>query len=213
MPVLLMNCPQEGCGAQHASFRPQKQYLTQSADSSYCAWLLLSCPACNQCVLCKVISSSALDYCASNAGEITKMPRVQVVTTYPKSVSPDTPEHVPEDIGRMFSRACAAIARNEAETAGMLLRKALDGALTRKFPHCGDGMLGQKLQRLKPNEDLPVEMVEWAKEIKNYGNAAAHELEEPPIAEVIGLRDFTELFLEYTYTLPEELKRRRQVAQ
>ncbi|MNW00129.1 hypothetical protein D3C71_1955810 [compost metagenome] len=71
-------------------------------------------------------------------------------------------------------------------------------------------MLGQKLQRLKPNEDLPTELVEWAKEIKNYGNAAAHELEEPALSEVVGLRDFTELFLEYTYTLPEELRRRRQ---
>lgn len=71
-------------------------------------------------------------------------------------------------------------------------------------------MRGQKLQRLKPNEDLPAELVEWAKEIKNYGNVAAHELEAPALSEVIGLRDFTELFLEYTYTLPQELRRRRK---
>jgi hypothetical protein len=135
---------------------------------------------------------------------------IHVVQRYPDNRSLDAPEHVDPNVARTFARANGAIKRGESETAGMLLRKMLDTVLTDKFPHTGSGMLGSKMGKLIPNQDIPEAMVNWAIEVKDFGNEAAHESHEPDIDQIKELRDFSELLLEYVYTLPERLRQMRE---
>lgn len=208
MGVLVMDCPHEDCSATHASFVVETEYRTQAQNGKFVKWVTLSCPVCHQAVLAKCVTP--VNYNAVQVpGAITSVGNTKVVDTFPPPHKTSGPDFVDPNVARTFERANGAIKRGEAETAGMLLRKMLDSVLSNKFPHTGNGMLGQKMAKLVPNTDLPESIVNWAKELKNLGNEAAHESHEPDMIQIIELRDFAELLLTYVYTLPHRLAEMR----
>ena len=195
-----MDCPYDGCLAQHACFVAQTSYKTINPITKYSIhWVMFSCPVCFKCVMVNFYTSQNYDI-EKIPGDLANFPSIIAKNIYPKPRSIDAPAFVNDNVGRTYSRANAAINRGEAETAAMLLRKTLDSVITDKYPNTGSGMLGQKLNNLRPEIDLPKSMVDWAKEVKDFGNIATHESQEPNIEEIKSLRDFTELFLLYTYT-------------
>lgn len=208
MGVLVMNCPYENCSATHASFVVEAVYQGPNEDGKFIKWLTLSCPACHQAVLAKCRSSLNYDPIKLQA-PITSAGSTRVLQTLPPPHATSAPDFVDPNVARTFERVNGAIKRGEAETAGMLLRKMLDGVLSNRFPHTGDGMLGKKMSKLVPNLDLPASMVNWAQEIKEFGNEAAHESHEPDMVQIKELRDFAELLLTYVYTLPHRLAEMR----
>ncbi len=204
MGVLVMDCPHENCSATHASFAVETAYKTQAENGKFVQWLTLSCPVCQQAVLAKC--ASPVNYNAVQVpGPITSVGNTKVLDTFPPPHKSYAPDFVDPNVARTFERANGAIKRGEAETAGMLLRKMLDSVISNKFPHTGNGMLGSKMAKLVPNTDLPESIVNWAKELKDLGNEAAHEAHEPDMAQITELRDFAELLLTYVYTLPHRL--------
>jgi len=204
MGVLVMDCPHENCSAAHATFAVRSAYKVQSTVG-YLHWVTLSCPVCYQAVLAKCVSS--INYDAMQIpGAIDGAATMAIIETLPPPHKSFAPDFVDPNVARTFERVNGAIKRGEAETAGMLLRKMLDSVLSNKFPHTGSGMLGQKMAKLVPNTDLPESIVNWAKELKDLGNEAAHEAHEPDMDQIVELRDFAELLLTYVYTLPHRLK-------
>lgn len=204
MGVLVMDCPYENCSATHATFAVEAVYKVHLDNGRFHQWLTLGCPVCTQAVLAKCISFSNYD-AIQMPGPININTPMAVLTTSPPPQVASAPDFVAPNVARTFDRVNGAIKRGEAETAGMLLRKMLDSVISDKFPHTGNGMLGQKMAKLVPNTDLPASMVSWAQEIKDFGNEAAHEAHDPDMAQITELRDFAELLLTYVYTLPHRL--------
>lgn len=204
MGVLVMDCPHTNCSATHASFTVKASYLYKPGNGSHIYWLTLACPVCAAAVLVKCSSLSSYDPIQVH-GPIDKIADTRVLSTDPQPAATSAPDFVEPNVARTFERANGAIKRGEAETAGMLLRKMLDSVISNKFPHTGNGMLGSKMAKLVPNTDLPESIVNWAKELKDLGNEAAHEAHDPDMAQITELRDFAELLLTYVYTLPHRL--------
>lgn len=204
MGVLVMDCPHENCSAAHAAFAVKNSYKYQTDVGMYIYWLTLACPVCAAAVLVKCDSPANYDPVQSQ-GSIDGFANTRIRSTAPQPVTTSAPDFVEPNVARTFERANGAIKRGEAETAGMLLRKMLDSVISNKFPHTGNGMLGSKMAKLVPNTDLPESIVNWAKELKDLGNEAAHEAHEPDMAQITELRDFAELLLTYVYTLPHRL--------
>ena len=205
MGVLVMDCPHINCSATHASFSVEAQYGYQKGPGKLMYWLTLACPVCAQAVLAECVSPHRFDPYKS-PGSIDGFAETRILNTFPSPQVTCAPDFVEPNVARTFERANGAIKRGEAETAGMLLRKMLDAVISNKFPHTGTGMLGSKMAKLVPNTDLPESIVSWAKELKDFGNEAAHEANEPDMKQIIELRDFAELLLTYVYTLPHRLK-------
>lgn len=204
MGVLVMDCPNTKCSATHASFAVKASYTYQIDKGYHIYWLTLACPVCAEAALVKC--SSPMSYDPRQAsGSIDGLAQTRILSTVPQPVTTSAPDFVDPNVARTFERANGAIKRGEAETAGMLLRKMLDSVISNKFPHTGNGMLGSKMAKLVPNTDLPESIVNWAKELKDLGNEAAHEAHEPDMAQITELRDFAELLLTYVYTLPHRL--------
>lgn len=203
MGVFVMDCPHKNCSATHATFSIEAEYKV-SVPTHFIHWLTLSCPVCYQAVLMKCTSNA--NYSAVQmSGPLGGFPGMRVHETFPPPHKSFAPDFVDPNVARTFERANGAIKRGEAETAGMLLRKMLDSVLSDKFPHTGSGMLGKKMAKLVPNTDLPESIVNWAKELKDLGNEAAHESHDPDMGDIKELRDFAELLLTYVYTLPHRL--------
>lgn len=207
MGVLVMDCPHENCSAAHATFAVRSAYKID-VTGRLLHWVTLSCPVCYQAVLAKCASVINYDV-VQIPGAINGVPGMQIIETHPPPHKSFAPDFVDPNVARTFERVNGAIKRGEAETAGILLRKMLDSVISNKFPHTGDGMLGKKMSKLVPNTDLPTSMVNWAVEIKDYGNEAAHESHEPDMDQIMELRDFAELLLTYVYTLPHRLAEMR----
>ncbi len=89
-----------------------------------------------------------------------------------------------------------------------MFRKSLDVALKRIHPE-GKGMLQKRIDALPQELGITPAMKEWAHEIRDLGNDAAHEEEPFSEAEARSLHAFTEMFLTYAFTLPGMLKERK----
>lgn len=100
------------------------------------------------------------------------------------------------------------LARKNFDAAGTMFRKSLDTALKRLDPS-GKGTLQQRIENLPAALGITPAMKEWAHQIRELGNDAAHE--EDPFTEddAKALQAFSELFLTYTFTLPGMLAARK----
>ncbi|WP_343895983.1 DUF4145 domain-containing protein, partial [Craurococcus roseus] len=73
----------------------------------------------------------------------------------------------------------------------------------------GKGTLYKRIESLPQEIGITPAMKEWAHEIRELGNDAAHEDEPFTEAEAKALHSFTEMFLTYAFTLPGLLEERK----
>jgi hypothetical protein len=123
------------------------------------------------------------------------------------------PEHLPEDINKIFSEGAVCMAVQCFNAAGTMFRLCIDLATRSMIPKEDvDGLnnktrrdLGLRLPWLFNNGKLPEGLKELSECIKDDGNDGAHQgnLTE---REAEDLLDFTFAMLERLYTEPERLK-------
>ena len=85
--------------------------------------------------------------------------------------------------------------------AGMMFRKALETALKAKFPDI-TGKLVVRIDTAAKAGDLTQDMAEWAHQIRLLGNDATHEEEPFSEEDARSMHAFTDLMLQYLFTLP-----------
>ena len=119
------------------------------------------------------------------------------------------PDHVPEDIARDFEEALDNLRRQNWTSAGMMFRKVLQRATSRLAP---EGInframkLVQRIENLDKERLITPAMKEWAHKIRLDGNEATHEEDEGFSDDQAKLmREFAELFLIYSFTLPARI--------
>jgi len=124
---------------------------------------------------------------------------------WPEDVRPSCPEYVPENIRELFIEAqkvlrdagspryAAVACRNVIEA---VLRDRLGIEETRES-------LAVLIEKVVKEEKIPPVLADWAHTIRILGNQGAHPDAPPSEEEVVEVLEFTRLFLELIYTLPE----------
>ena len=138
-----------------------------------------------------------------------------VAGIYPKPSIDRAPAHAPDNVSRNYDEAVTAISHRLYTSAGMTLRKALERATLALAPQpvsksFRDKTLLARIESLRSQQVITEGLCELAKEIRTVGNAAAHDDEDLSKEETEQLREFTELFLIYTFTLPVRVAGARQ---
>ena len=122
------------------------------------------------------------------------------------------PDHVPQEISSNYSEAIAAIHHRLYTPAGMTLRKALERATLALAPQqpvsnsFRNKTLLARIESLRSQRVITEGLCELAQQIRAIGNSAAHDDDDLDKEGAEQLREFTELFLIYTFTLPARVK-------
>lgn len=134
----------------------------------------------------------------------------RVLEMWPEAAGPIIPEALPPDMERIYLQAERnfPIEGNE-EAAGTMYRKALDVGL-KKIDSTAKGTLAQRIKRLTDAGKLTADIADWADQIRELGNEAAHEDEPPTRDELTTLRNFSEMALRYLFSMPALVAARRQ---
>ena len=122
------------------------------------------------------------------------------ITIGPALPSTGAPPHTSANVGRFFEQGMSNLS-GQWDAAGTMFRKALDTALTAKFPDI-KGSLAQRIQKAADDGLLTADMAEWAHAIRRLGNDAAHDDEPFSEEDARVLHAFTDLVLRYLFTLP-----------
>ena len=136
---------------------------------------------------------------------------VTLLQHWPTVIEVKAPDHVTDNIGRLYLQGMDNVARKNWDAAGTMFRKALDTAL-RCLDPSGKGSLKDRIDNLPEALGVTSSMKQWAHEIRKLGNDAAHEEDPFTEDEAKTLQAFTELFLTYAFTLPGMLAARRSPA-
>jgi hypothetical protein len=150
-------------------------------------------------------------YLSGNGSDVIADMGLNLVRTIPETTATTAPDDVPPAVARVFIQAKEAETRGYMDVAAMGYRKALDIALGLYDPQI-KGTFQKRIDALAERHDLTPALREWAHEVRLIGNEGAHEADEPTTQEVEDMAAFTTSVLEYLFTLPERVTRRRRVA-
>jgi hypothetical protein len=127
------------------------------------------------------------------------------------------PEHWPAEVGRYWIQAHRSAKDENWDAAAVMTRSALQSAL-RNNDAAGSSLKGE-IDDLASKGILPPHMKDWAHELRELGNDAAHPSGSSSAARPDDVRDaieFLDFLLQYLYTLPHDIeeyrKRRRSKA-
>lgn len=195
-----LNCPY--CGTTRVAFRGDKPLLCDAQSSEYI--MLLQCSYCHNGVVAKYRGSGIMSWITT--GGLSNSP--SLLEVWPKMESLTAPKHLPENIHSFYTQGIDSLRRQNYDAAGTMFRKSLDVALKRIYPEA-KGTLQKRIDALPQEIGITPAMKEWAHEIRDLGNDAAHEDEPFTEVEAKALQAFIEMFLTYAFTLPGMLKERK----
>ena len=123
------------------------------------------------------------------------------------------PDHLPEEVRRKFTTAekLYFLSQHDGDlfdSAGTAYRTALELAL-KHLDDNSDKNLNWRINHLVKNQVLVKPMGNFAHRIRVLGNQGTHS--DISFAELGELRLFTQLFLQYTFTLPAMIPNVAQV--
>ena len=207
--ILVAMCP--NCSAQHMRFTLRGYYFR--ADDNFPGWWSLwSCEACRRPII------SFLEHREGNVKKVPSDVKGNIMDEFfvgdvlPEQGRPtELPDHVPENILEVYREALANFSDSRWTSSGMMFRKTLEMTTLglkpndAKFRKAG---LARRIDILVSEGHMPDSMQGLAHEIRLSGNIAAHE-ETYSETEANQLRDFSQLFLVYMFTLPADIQAAR----
>ena len=127
----------------------------------------------------------------------------------PPPPSSRAPRHTPDNVASFLKQAKASLPGN-CDAAGAMFRKTLETALKDKLPQIEDKVpLAARIKKAAEQQALTPDLAKWADKIRLDGNSAAHDAEPFSRKDAEQLDVFTDLVLQYLYTLPGMLKEAR----
>lgn len=186
---------------------------TPHSGTRYAGIAHLTCPRCSLPSAAKIEARQGggeYNQLIQNGGDPTYNSPWAISNFWPRPSGPEVPDNLPEDVNRIYLQAESNFAINgNEEAAGTMYRKALDVGL-KKIDTALTGTLGQKIQSLTKSGKLTSDILEWSTHVRDLGNDAAHEEIPPTREELENLRGFTDMVLQYLFTLPAMVKKRRE---
>ena len=198
-------CPY--CRAKGVAIRISAVHYRRDTITSpfYGQWDTLGiCGLCDQGVLAVFEDVDHELYGGELGGFLIANPRL--IQVFPSPPSFSAPRHTSPDVALFVKQAKASLPEN-CDAAGAMFRKALETALKDKLPGIDDKIpLRARIKRAAAQEVLTQDLAKWADQIALDGNSAAHDVEPFSREEAERLDAFTDLVLQYLYTLPGMLK-------
>lgn len=181
-----------------------------SKDASFFTVAFI-CPACELGVFA-VAERKQTALAPMEIGGLLTDSGYKIHKVFPERRPIEAPEHTPDHVARPFIQALDNLRRSNWDAAGAMCRKALDVAT--KQIAAGQGVhaavLKQRIDKLAAAHLIPPSLREWAHIIRDDGNDAAHDEDPFTESEASELVAFTELFLQYVFSLPGMLEERRE---
>lgn len=203
MAVVVHQCPH--CRANHVSFRVSFSEQTSEGQGN----IYYSCPACRKPISARVRRNAGkyapFSAIASTSNSLNET-GYEVVNIWPKLQEIDAPGSLPESVERSFKQAEEARARDHRESAGMSYRRSIELALKDIGPETS-GTFYQRINTLAGHGKLTPALAEWAHSVRELGNEAAHDGDEPSKSDTDDLGAFSRVLLEYLYTMPAKVRR------
>lgn len=221
MPMLAENCAR--CGVKNGTFDVlAKVDLGNSEMEIFCR-----CRACNTSTVFHAEQLHGNIGLENLAGDFVNayIEIREVVFVVPRSDI--CPNHVPDDIRRIYDEAALCLAVGAWDASGIMFRKVLDAATRPLLPSQAEGDsrddpnfipikvrrdLKLRLEWLIKNGKMREKLYDLIECIREDGNDAAHDTIGITKDEALDLSEFTLIALEELYTFPgqiEENKRRR----
>lgn len=132
-----------------------------------------------------------------------------LLTVYPTLKPIEAPYAVPTNIAKNYVEAEENLARKQFNSAGLMFRRVLELLTLDKLPDEAKKQrqdrknLKQRIALLAEQYKLSDELQDLANHIRLDGNVAAHDDKDFDEASAHQMKDFTSLFLQYIYTLPQ----------
>jgi len=137
--------------------------------------------------------------------------RFSLIDYFPKEQSHVAPDSTPERAAKFFVEAKDNFQRNNFETSVMLCRKVIDiSTRTILGDESGKEQLSQRISMLHAKDKITEQMKDWAHIVRIDSNGAVHSDEEFTKEEAKEMIGFTEVFLIYSFTLPEMVRAKQQ---
>lgn len=133
----------------------------------------------------------------------------RVGAIYPCAPEATEPEHISESVSRCYKQAIDNRNRANVDAAGVMFRKCLDLATKELDVELAGKALAQRIDVLHREGKLTDALKDWAHSVRLDGNDAAHEPDELSKPELAQLAAFTEVFLQYAFTLPAQVTARK----
>ena len=205
---LSLSCPH--CSAQKVGFcvTAERRRLNNSKRFDMFAY----CRACESPIIVEILSTSGQSSVMQHWDQYRD--KFQIQKVHPCRATASAPEYTPPTIAKDFVEGLECLRRGSFNAAGMMFRKTLQRATTAIADGAGiepfksKMPLQHRIDALAKCGLLTESMRDLAVAIKLDGNAAAHEEEQEfDEAAATQTKDFVELFLLYTLSLPERVKR------
>ena len=195
--LAVLTCPH--CGAQKMTFDvSESPFLCADGTKFFC-----QCRSCHDVV---VVTGEGNDHYGSTT-------EIEVHSVFPCPSEPSPPPDTPEDVAKPFIEGLTALDVGLINSAGNSFRTALEKATS----HLLDGFdasaedptrmqLFHRIESLRDNHLITPSLYEWAHLIRDLGNRGTHGDAEFTRGQAVELKNFTEQFLFYVFTMPARVK-------
>lgn len=213
--TLTTNCPH--CRVVNEAFSYVHSYSFGENSRVYDV-MLFSCNSCQKPVSL-LIDRTGTNSESKNANiawtRFTRQSYYQVIAMYPEQAKTGTaPDFTPENIASFFNQGSRSLANGDFDLAGMGFRKAIDTA-TKKLirdvnPQDLNARLGEtfvkRIEWLHSQGKLTEQIRDWSHIVRLEGNDAAHEETPYEKKDAEQLQHFTEMVLQYVFTMPGKIE-------
>ena len=203
MDMIIHDCPHcETKGAGLMRQHPGVHYGER--DHRQFFEVLATCMLCGRSVVATLSIGSG-----RGSPKDASLENIRIKAVAPKPPSTAAPAFTPENVARFFEQGMENLPRNW-DAAGTMFRKALEAGLKNKWPEIEGRDLYARIEKVAAQGGLTDDMKDWAHQIRDDGNDAAHEDQPMEVSRARALADFTRLFLLYTFSLPGMLREAKE---
>lgn len=201
MSVLSAKCPH--CGADSAM---QVVNVHDIKDSGTNYDIFCTCQKCERAVIAHVVVTGKPSH-NRQWDSVIRESETMTIAILPKIRAPEAPQLTPPEVENLFLQGDAALIGKSWDAAAMTFRKTLEVSLKIRWPDL-KGSLADRIDKIAESHEITPALKEWAHAIRIDGNTAVHETSPTSEDFANNIRNFTELFLLYVFTLPAMLARR-----
>lgn len=202
MGHITRDCPH--CGTKRVAFTSFSEHKKTNTNIYLVPF---RCGGCSGGIIAE-IETSAHEKPHGYGGDVESFPYFTIHKTYPAATASKAPKYLPDNLSSFYIQAAESLRSGNFDASAMMARKTLEVAVKMLDPD-GSGNLYNRIERLAGKNLITPDLREWAHIIRDDGNVAAHE--QLPVKKDFSeeLLSFTEIFLMYTFSMPNMIKERR----
>lgn len=198
MGLISFNCPH--CGTTKASFETVVGKPKDGPDGS----LYAICVLCRSGVVFEITGLNRGFGTPEKHNDLSFWKEYEVHAVWPEQKKIGEVGNLPPNVNSAFVEAEKAFQAGLNSAAGGMYRKAIERSLKTNWPDL-KGSPAQRIKKLGEDNILPSQLIDLLNVIRFLGNGSLHDEEDPTQAEVAAAKEFTTLFLTYTFEMPNKV--------